>query len=191
MASIRLCGAAPALRGVSSRTCAAQTAAHPLACKEQQPSLTQVSASAAYGLSCGVGLRVQSRHQLLYLALRLVTNGIEHACAILGREMRRQQPHRRERQRPIVEPLENERELTGGFDPSIRRVFGETQHLGAVGEERRAAFGQVQPADIERHQKRDELCGGVTFVGDGAAHTREEVSVRHVIESGEFDPHDV
>ena len=51
------------------------------------------------------------------------------------------------------------RESSGGprgLDSPVRRMLRQMQHLRAVGEERRAALAQIQPALVELREQRDQ-----------------------------------
>lgn len=65
--------------------------------------------------------------------------------------MTRQQSHRRDRQRSVVELPEDLRKQparTCGLDAVVRRVFGQAEHVAAVGEERRLSGAQVEPPRV-------------------------------------------
>ena len=84
---------------------------------------------------------------------------IKHVPVILGCEMGSKQAHRTQVHRAIAEHLKKDRELPAGpgsLDAVIRRVLGEMEDLGAVREERGAAFGQVQAAHVEFGEMGDK-----------------------------------
>ena len=103
-------------------------------------------------------LRAQTRHKMLDLALALVSSVVQDLKMVDGRQVRGQQGHRGEGHRPVGQQIQNNWELAGcsrRLDPAIRSVLGEVQHLRAVGEERGAAFGQIQPARVELGERRE------------------------------------
>ena len=70
---------------------------------------------------------------------------------ILVREVSRQEPYGREVYGPILEPLEDDRELpdgAGGLDAAVGRMPGEVENLRTIREQRGVAFGKVQAAFV-------------------------------------------
>ena len=113
--------------------------------------------------------RLQGAHQLLDLALRLVRRRSQYRDMVLTREVRRQQPHRRQGDRALLEQLEDQRVTargSRGLDAVVGRPFGKVQHLGAVTEHRRAPFSQVQPSGIDLHQRAQQRRRGEMLFDD-------------------------
>jgi hypothetical protein len=85
-----------------------------------------------------IGLRPKCRDQLLDFPLALVTHRGEHVAVILGREMRRQQAHRCERNGAFGKQIEHDWQSprdTSRLDTRVRGVLGEVKNLDAIGEE--------------------------------------------------------
>ena len=88
---------------------------------------------------------------------------------IRGREVRRKERDRRQRQRPVGQPLKEHRESPRracGLDPSIGGVLRQVQHVRAVREQRRAPGLEVESSRVELGQQRDELRGGTPLTAD-------------------------
>jgi len=69
---------------------------------------------------------MQPRNQQFDRALALMPRRVEHIPMVLGREMRLQQSHRRQMNRTVGEPLENQRESPRRaccLNPVVRRVL--------------------------------------------------------------------
>jgi hypothetical protein len=93
------------------------------------------------------GPRAQARHNVLDVALALLTSLVQNLAVVVRGQMGRQQRDRRQRHRAVAQQIENDREPAGGprcLDPPVGRVLREMQHLRAIGEERRAALAEVQ-----------------------------------------------
>jgi hypothetical protein len=85
-----------------------------------------------------------------------------------------------ERERAIRQELEHHGESrrgARGFDPSVGRVLGQAEHLRAVGEERRAAFTQIQAPEIDLSQQSNEPCGRATFYAGRCLDFNEQFAV--------------
>lgn len=86
---------------------------------------------------------------------------------ILGRQLRRQQRHRRQRDGPVGEQVQDHWKPpggAGGLDTAVGRVLRQMQHLRAVDEERGISFAEIQAPRIQLHQQRDHLCGRLPLV---------------------------
>jgi len=82
--------------------------------------------------------RGKRRHQVLDGALALVARRIEDLTLILRRQVRGQQPDGGQRQSSLSQQIEQDGKAPRGarcLDTAVRRVFGEVQDFGAVGEE--------------------------------------------------------
>ena len=104
---------------------------------------------------------------------------------IARREMRREQTDVRQVRAALRESFQNERKAlrgTGCFNAKVGRVLGQMELLGAVGEEGRAAFAEIQLARVELHEQRDEMRSRVAFVLSGAAHLRKQIVIGELIE---------
>ena len=100
-----------------------------------------------------------------------------------GRQVRGQERDRGEGHRPVGQQIQNNWELAGcsrRLDPSIRSVLGEVQHLRAVGEERGAAFAEIQPARVKLCQQRDEPDRRVALAAGGDLDLRQKCLVRQM-----------
>jgi hypothetical protein len=95
------------------------------------------------------------RDAALSLALRL---GDQDSDVHL-RQVRRQQPHGREVQAAHAELLEDHWKPLHGpgrLDPVVGRVLGQSQHLGAIQEQRRESRSEVQATSLELGKVSDE-----------------------------------
>jgi hypothetical protein len=111
---------------------------------------------------------------------------------ILRRQMRRQQPHRGQGDRALLEQLEDQRvpaRGSRGLDAVIGRPFGEVQHLGAVIEHRGAPFAQIQPSGIDLHQRPQQRRGGKMLFDDQVLCRIEECAVLHAREHAYVSDH--
>jgi hypothetical protein len=102
---------------------------------------------------------------------------------VLGREVTRQQPHRRERQRSVDELLEHPgKQSTRAccLDAVVRRILGQTENVAAIGEERRLAGAQVELPQVELREVGDELRGRVPLVARTARHFCDQRGVGKV-----------
>ena len=127
------------------------------ACRRGDAALGSAVASAGAGDRAGGELAVgslrteegtarlgaQPRNELLDLPLARVSSRVEESPMVLGSQVDREEAHRRESDRALREPFENDRELSSGpgrFDTPVGGVLGEVEDLGTVREQRRAAF---------------------------------------------------
>jgi hypothetical protein len=114
------------------------------------------------------------------LAFALVPRRIEKVSMVSEREMRRQHRDRGQGNFAGGEALENERKPPGrarSLDPAVGRVFGQVQDLGAVREQRRVTFVQVDPSRIEFGECGNEPHRGFAFVGGQPPYVKKQVSV--------------
>ena len=104
---------------------------------------------------------------------------------VLSRQVRRQQSHRRQGDRALLEQLEDQR-ITArgsrGLDAVVGRPFGKMQHLGAVTEHRRAPFSQIQPSGVDLHQRAQQRRGGEMLFDDQLLCRIEKCAVLHARE---------
>jgi hypothetical protein len=56
------------------------------------------------------------------------------------------------------------------------------QHLRAVREQRRAAFAEIEAADVELHQRSNQRRRGATLGRGQPLHRREQLFVREIAE---------
>ena len=118
---------------------------------------------------------------MLDVALGLVSRLEQELDVVVGGQVRRQERDRRQRHRAIAEHVEHAWTPARGsrrFDPPVRRVLGQMQHLRAVGEERRAALAQIQPALVELRQQCDQADRRGTLTRGRNLDLREEIAVR-------------
>ena len=89
--------------------------------------------------------------------------GVGKDLLMIGRRQQRpQQRERRQRDSALSQEIQHDRERVRDacrFNPAIRGVLREPQHLRAVREERRTPFAKIQTARIELGQERDESRG--------------------------------
>jgi hypothetical protein len=64
----------------------------------------------------------------------------------------------------------------------VRGMLGQVQHLGAVREERRTAFTQVEAASIELRERGDEMGRCPAFALCEPCHFREQVAIGEIVE---------
>ncbi len=101
----------------------------------------------------------EPRHDLLHLRPLHPASRLEDAPVVLGREVRAEQPDRREVDRAGGEELEDDGEAAGrarDLDAVVGLVLGEGEGVAAVGEERGVAGAQVDVAGVELGEVRDE-----------------------------------
>ena len=121
--------------------------------------------------------------QLLDLALAATRRGSEQVAMVLGGQKTRQQPHRRDRQRPVDELLEDlgkQPRRSCCLDPVVSRILGQAENVAAIGKERRFARAQIEPPRVELRQMGDELRHRVSLVACAARHFCDERPVRQV-----------
>ena len=102
--------------------------------------------------------------------------------------MGHQQPHRRQRHRPLRQPLQNHRESAGRpghFDPSIGRVLGQMQDLCAIDEQRGAALAEVESPFVQFRQVGDEECRRLALASGEVPDTRQQRVVGELGHCGE------
>jgi hypothetical protein len=94
--------------------------------------------------------------------------------------VRREQSDHCQRNRAIGQRDEDDRtapDYAGGFDPAIRGVLGQIQHLRAVDEQRRTPLREIELARIELGQPGDEGGRCPTSIGGSTLHVCEELFV--------------
>jgi len=99
---------------------------------------------------------------------------------ILRRQVRRQEPERREIETAGREPLEDDGKLARcarGLDAAVRGMLREVQDLDAVREQRRASFAEIKLAGIELGQMSDETHGRLALASRQVLDLREECVV--------------
>jgi hypothetical protein len=102
---------------------------------------------------------------------------------VLGGQVTRQQPHRRHRQRPVRELLEDPgKQPTRAcrLDPVVRGIVGQAEDVAAIGEERRMALAQKEPPRVELGEVGDELRRRVPLVARAARHLCDQRAVGQV-----------
>lgn len=90
---------------------------------------------------------INTGDHVLDLAPALVPGRIQQRLVVLRSEFWRQQADGGEMDRPVGEPLENQRESprrSGGFDAVECRMLRQMQHLHAVRKQARTAFAEVK-----------------------------------------------
>ena len=105
-------------------------------------------------------------NEFLDLPLPLVACQREHVLMICRRQVRRQQPDGGQRYGPLIERREDCGEAAcraGSLDAVIGGTLGEVQRVRAVGEQRRVALAQVEPAHVELHQRAHESRSSAAF----------------------------
>jgi len=101
------------------------------------------------------------------------------------RQVRAQQRDGRERERSVHEELEDERESPyrpRGFDATVGGMLRKVQHLCAVGEERRAAFAEIQAARVDFGETRDQFGSSLPLGVREALQIEEELTICGVSE---------
>jgi hypothetical protein len=102
---------------------------------------------------------------------------------VLGCQEGRQQANRGEVDRAVDKPLQNHWKPACGprrLDAVIGCVLRQMEHLPAVAEERRAAFGEIQAPRIELHQRSDQRSRRAPFDCGEALDLGEQLSVRKI-----------
>ncbi len=133
-------------------------------------------------------LGAQPRDECLDLPLARVPGHGEQVPMVLGREVRREQPHRREGHRALSEPLQDDREPPGGpggLDAPVGGVLGEVEDLRTVREQRRAAFGQVCPPHVQFREVRNQGRRRLPLALSEPLHPREQFGVGELSHRGE------
>ena len=86
---------------------------------------------------------------------------------VLSRQVRGQQPHSGQRDRALLEELQDQRihaRCSRGLDAVVGCPFGKMQHLGAVAEHRCAPLAQIEPPGVDLHQRAQQRrCGEMLF----------------------------
>jgi len=99
---------------------------------------------------------------------------------IVGRELGGEQPNRGQAEGALSEHPNDDREPPArpcGFNAVVGGRLGEVKDLATIGEERRKARGQVEPAGVELGQVRDETGGGLPLAPDQRLHRGDEVVI--------------
>jgi hypothetical protein len=103
--------------------------------------------------------------------LLLPAAAVDQILVVLGRQVGRQEAHRRHAQGALADHLKNDREPLGRscrLDAVIGGRFGEAKDRAAVSEEGRETHGEVEAATIELGQVGDERRGGLALApGEG------------------------
>ena len=66
------------------------------------------------------------------------------------------------------------------LDPVQRRVLGVVEDQGAVREQRRISFPEVEPTPVEFHQEQEQLGGRLALTAGEPLHLRNEALVREI-----------
>jgi hypothetical protein len=109
-----------------------------------------------------------------------VLRQVQEFEVIRNGEMRSDEAYGCEVDRPIGEPFQDRRKTlrrSGRFDTKIGGMLGETKHLNAEREERRATLLRVQRACVNFHEQRNDVCRGVVFVTDGRLELCQQLMV--------------
>jgi hypothetical protein len=104
---------------------------------------------------------------------------------ILRRQMWRQQTDCRQGDGSVGQQFQDNRKAarhTSGFDSSISRVLGEAERLRAVGEKRRAALPEIEPARVQFRERRDQVSRRLTLVCNQPPDLHEQLVVGQVSE---------
>jgi len=107
-------------------------------------------------------------------------SGHQQLAVVLAREVRRQEPNRRQVQRSVLQHLENHRELPGRpacLDPVVPPMLGQVKDLRAVRKERWAPGASVQPTGIELREVGDERGGCLPRASRETIHFDSELLV--------------
>ena len=99
---------------------------------------------------------------------------------VVGRQVRSQQPSRREVDGSVLEPLQHDRKAASGSshaDAVVSLLLGEPQHVAAVGEERAVTEPVVDVPRVELGEVGHDLDHAATFAGDEVPDARDELVV--------------
>jgi hypothetical protein len=110
-----------------------------------------------------------------------MSRSLEQLAVVLSRQVRSEKTYRRQIHGPVCEVHKQNRESprgAGGFDATVGCVLGEVKHLRAVGEQRRAAFREIQSPGIELRKMSDERRRQAPFMLRQARYARKERAVR-------------
>ena len=132
------------------------------------------------------------RYELLDVSLALMTRRLKDLHVILRCQERSKQANRCEVDAAVGEPLENHRKPACGprrLDAVIGSVLRQVEDLPAIGEERRAAFRQIQAPRVEFHQERDELDSRVAFARRRAVNLRQQIAIGQSTDGRDVDHH--
>jgi len=100
---------------------------------------------------------------------------------VVGGQVRRDQPQRGQGQGRFVQHVQDDREVPGrvrGHDPVVGRLLRQLEDLATVHEQGSEAGGEVQPAEVELRQVRDEQSGGLSLGSSEASHLGNQLAVR-------------
>ena len=118
--------------------------------------------------------------EMLDVPLALVPSRLQKIDMVFRGQVRRKKANSRERNRPAGQELEDPREQSRRarrLDAAVGGVFGEVQDLGAVGEERRAAFAEVESSRVDFHQTGDEVRRRLTFADREPRYFLEQILI--------------
>src|SRR5262245_51497431 len=104
----------------------------------------------------------------------------DHALDILRRQVRGDEIDGSEMESAARDGLEDPWKLacrSGGFDSTVGSMFGQMQHLRAVGEQRRAAFAEIQSARIHLREVRYDLRSGLSLVRDHSLQMLDQLAI--------------
>ena len=134
----------------------------------------------------------RARHELLDVSLALVARGVKKLQVVLRRQERRQQANRGEVDRCRRRAA---RESPGTCVRPAPPRCGDTPRAptggapAAIGEERRAAFSEIEAPRVELHQERDELRGRVTLARGRAVNLRQQIAIGQSADGRDVDHH--
>jgi hypothetical protein len=131
-----------------------------------------------------IRLRLEARDDLFDLPLALVGRFAKNVGVILLCEMRRQDADGTEMDAAICEERQYQREPSRrarSFDPVVRRMLGEMQHLRAVREHRGGPLSEVEPPRVELHERGDQMRGRAALTSGQTLHFRNQLAVGKTI----------
>jgi hypothetical protein len=111
------------------------------------------------------------RHDFLDVTLAPMARSGQQVQVIRGREVRREQRDRRQREIATFQHLEHNGEPagdTGRLDATVCRVLGQMEHARAVHKERRASLTTIEPPRIDLCESRNQARGGAPLVAGEA-----------------------
>jgi hypothetical protein len=85
---------------------------------------------------------------------------------VFSGEAWRQEPNRGQRDRGLLEQVENHRILSRRarrLDAVVGRTFGQMQRAGTVAEHRRISFAEIQPPAVDLHERAQQCRDRVAF----------------------------
>ena len=103
----------------------------------------------------------------LDISLCLASRRRQDFLHVLGCQVRREHPDRRQRYDTFCQLVEDHRKPSRTprrFNPSVGGMLGQTQHLRAVGEQGRAALASTQLPSVKFCEERDEVSGRRPFL---------------------------